>query len=310
MKKTIKITLFICLFSLLCTAIFSACSLGVADDNFAVENPIDKLPTKTDTSSEVKEETPLEKEHKELIKRVDIISYDSTYSELYSLYSDILSHKEECGCSPNLSLLLNYMFLGEWKSSSGAIIRFTYIFDDYNDKNGVTALENNLKTSKQSGKAYYYYFDYRDNNLIVGYADVASGEKTDNFIISFEESSISLESLIENKEYKLLYNLDYQKVVKGKAKLAYEHIVGIIDTFENPEAIKITNCYVHYPNDHVYITIEYENDAGAKVTEQYEITIVDGEYQKKVFPYLASNNVKLDELNQLLKDYLEKTSNE
>ena len=300
MKKKIKIALFLCLLSVMCALIFSSCNIVTENDNF--EMNLVQFPSNTNTQTRV--ETPLEKEHKELISKLSNISYEAPYSELYSLYSTVVSHKSECGCEIKFNQLLDYMLLGEWADTTGYIIRFTYVFTDYNDQNGVTGYETNLKTSKEAGKSYYYYFDHKDDNLIIGYEDIATNEKTDNLVLKFFEEYISVESKIESKTYTLYGNFEYNKVVKGKAKLAYEHIIGVISTFEAPEKIVITNCYVHYPNDHVYITIEYENDEGTKVKEQYELTVSNGQYQKKVFPYLAAQNVDANELNQMIQDFL------
>lgn len=302
MKKTLKIAVFICILVALCSVVFCACGSG--DQGGFSPNTNTGSNVSTNTSNQNTTETPLQKEHKEIGTRLENINYDDTYSELYSVFSDAIAHRKECGCEPIFKTLFNYMLLGEWKDESGAYIKFTYVFTDYNDKNGTPWYSTNLQTSKEADKNYYYYFDYKNDNLIIGYTDVASGEKTENFVLTFNENAISLESKIENKTYTLLGNFEYEKVVKGKAKLAYEHIIGVISTFEAPEKIVITNCYVHYPNNHVLVTIEYENSSGTKVSEQYELTVSNGQYQKNVFPYLASSNVDIDELNQLIKDFL------
>ena len=196
------------------------------------------------------------------------------------------------------------MLLGEWKDTSGKYIQFTYVFSDYNDEKGIPWYSTNLKTSQESGKSYQLYLEPKEEKLVIGYVDVQTGVKTENFIITFEETAISVENKIDQKTYTLNCNFNYQKVIKGKAKLAYEHVSAMLLTFASPETTVITNCYVDYPTDNVYITIEYENGEGAKVTEQYEISIKDGEYQKRTFPYLATTNIDINELNQMLKDFL------
>ena len=303
MKKTIKIVLFLCALTAISAVIFASCSLGTSDDDFVIKNPVEMLPKPEDTNTEQREETPLEKEHKAIIAKLQNMSYELSYSELYALYSEVVSHKKECYCDISLNTLLNYMLLGEWKADNGAILRFTYIFDDYYDKNGRTAFETNLQTSKEAGKSYYYYFDYRDNNLIIGYTDVSTNENTENFVVSFHDTYISLENKINQTLYTLKGNFNYQKVIKGRAKLAYEHVTAVISTFNNPESTVITNCYVHTDNN-VYITIEYDGKDGEKKTEQYEISIANGQYKKRTFPYLATSNVDLTELNQMLKEFL------
>ena len=243
-------------------------------------------------------------DHSNLQAQIYSASYELSYSELYSVYTCALRHQAEYNCTLDLTGLLEDMLYGEWKDTDGNYITFTYIYNDYNNTTGSTWYGTNLPTSKISGNTYYYYTKVENENLIIGYQDRLTEDKTDNFVISFKESGISVLNKINNTTYELPYTASYSKVQKGNAKLAYIYIAKQILDFKYPSSVQVTACYVDYDTKEVYATIQATNGFGGTNNRDYLLYESNGRYYMTEYSHDYSTNVDLAELNQKLQAYV------
>lgn len=234
-------------------------------------------------------------------------SYETQYSELYSLYLTATNHKAENGCNIDAytELLLKYMLYGKWSDADGNYITYTYIYEDYGNTSGTTWYGTNLPTSKVSGNTYYYYTKIENGKLVIGYEDKITEEKTDNFVITFGEHTITVANKIYNSTYVLSLNDNYDKVQKGNARLAYIYIAKKIFTFKNPSSVEVTACHVDYETRTVYATIRATNSYGGIVSEDYKLYESGGKYYITEYEHNYSTNIDLDELNEKLQAYVD-----
>ena len=242
--------------------------------------------------------------HAQLVNKIGNANFELSYSELYSIYKESINHKAEYNCELDLTNLLKNMLYGEWKDASGNCITYIYMYEDYNNTKGSAWYKTNLPTSEISGNTYYYYMDIKDDKLIIGYQDTVTEDKTDNFIITFNENKISVQNEINGTTYELSMSQGYSKVIKGSAKLAYVYIAKNIFSFMYPESVKITSCYVDYETKEVYATIQVMNGLGGTVNWDYKLYEVNGSYYKKDYNHNYQTNIDLDELNQKLQAYV------
>lgn len=256
-----------------------------------------------------KETKSIEKniEHTNILNKIANSSYETSYQELYAIYTEILSHKKDCTSSIDSSYtayLLENMLYGKWQDSNGNYIRFSYEYSNYNNTAGSTWYYTNLPSSKISGNNYYYYTKVENNNLIIGYEDTLTEERTNNFIITFGESEITVLNENNNKTYVLSLDKDYDKVQKGNARLAYIYIAKRIFDFKNPDSIKITCCCVNYETKKVYATIQATNSYGGTINTDYVFYESNGKYYFEKYSHDYSSNIDLSELNQKLQEYI------
>ena len=201
-------------------------------------------------------------------------------------------------------MLLTTMLYGEWKDSNENYIHYTYIYEDYNNTTGNTWYGTNLPTSKISGNTYYYYTSVNNNNLIIGYEDKITEEKTDNFIITFNENNILLENKNNNATYTLTLNSNYSKIQKDNAKTAYIYIAKHIFDYKVPSSVKVTQCYVDYNEKVVYATTQATNSYGGIVSKEYKLYKIGNNYYMDEYSHNYSTNVNLTELNNKLQSYV------
>ena len=242
--------------------------------------------------------------HSSISERIEATNIEDSYSSLFEIYTLALSHMEKCKCNLDISKLLKAMLYGEWEDAEGNYITYTFIYEDYYNTDGSTWYGTNLPNSKKTGNTYYYYIETKNNALVIGYQDKITEDKTDNFVISFEENGISVQNKIDGKTYALSLNANYDKVQKGNAKLAYVCIAKQVFNFKNPSSVKITQCYVNYSSKIVYATIQATNSYGGTVTEQYALYESDGQYNIVKYSNSYSSNIDLKELNNKLQQYV------
>lgn len=243
-------------------------------------------------------------EHSKLQDQIFNTSIETPYAKLYSLYQSVLAHQAECDKEFNMKTLLTSMLYGQWIDEEGNYINYRYCYTDYNNTNGRTWYSTNLKTSKISGNTYYFYTDIVDSKLIIGYQDQITEEETDNFIITFDQNSISVLNKNDNKTYTLNMNPNYHKVQKGNAKTAYIYIAKKILSFKAPNSVKVTQCYVDYETETVYATIMAANSFGGNTATEYKLYESLGQYYITDYSHNYSTNIDLDELNQKLQNYV------
>ena len=262
------------------------------------------------------ETIPIKKEiHEDFVDRMLDANQESSYEELYALYTEMLAHENENGCeikddfdwsTPHYEKykLMTSMLYGEWKNANGDYISYTYKYENYDNTKGDTWYGTNLTTSKISGNTYYYYAEVKNNKLVIGYEDKLTEDKTDNFVIMFNTSSITIESIIENKTYTLDLNTTYEKAQKGNAKTAYVYIAKQIFNYKVPDSVRVTQCYVDYDEKIVYATIQASNSFGGTVSEKYKFYMIGNYYYKDEYSHNYPTNIDLDELNQKLQNYV------
>ncbi len=242
--------------------------------------------------------------HTQLVSKINNANFELSYSELYSIYTESAKHKSENNCELDLTTLIENMLYGEWKDANDNYINYKYVYQDYNNTNGGTWYGTNLPTSKISGNTYYYYTEVKDDKLIVGYEDKLTEDKTDNFVITFNEKQITVQNKINNTTYELSMSQGYEKVQKGNAKLAYVYIAKKIFSFKYPGSVKITSCYVDYETKVVYATIQATNGFGGTNNTDYKLYEVNGSYYITEYNHNYSTNIDLSELNQKLQAYV------
>ena len=243
--------------------------------------------------------------HQELLSKIYEAGHTSTYSSLYSIYPEAIAHVEEYGCNLPVLNLLNFMLYGKWTDENGKYLTYTYVYTDYANTKGSSWFGTNLSTSKISGNDYYYYTKVEDGKLVIGYGDKITHEKTDNFVITFGDYKLTLESKIDGKTYELTYDQEYTKVEEGKAKYAYVCIAKKIFTFNYPESVKVIFCYVTTNNETCYATIQYTNSSGVTNNVEFKLYEKNGVYYITEYDHnYTSSNIDVDELNERLQNYV------
>ncbi len=244
--------------------------------------------------------------HTHLIDKMAKTDFESAYSELYSVYTESSNHKAECKCDLDVKNLLETMLYGEWKDAKGNHITQNYSYENYDNTRGESWFNTNLPTSKISGNTYYYYTEVKNDKLVIGFEDKVTEDKTDNFIITFNKNSITVQNETNNTTYELSMNQGYTKVEKGNAKLAYVYIAKNILRFKFPESVKVTSCYVDYETKVVYATIQATNELGGTGNTDYKLYELNGSYYITESDHNYSTNIDLSELNDKLQEYISK----
>lgn len=246
-----------------------------------------------------------------LIEKIALFNLESNYSEMYEEYKIIVEHSKEHNCDIlneyKFKNLLTYMLYGTWQDKNDNKISYRYVYENYNDTYGSSWFYTTLPTSKKANNDYYYYIDYKNEKAVIGYQDQITEEKTDNYLISFKESSIHLENLINNKSYDLFLDSTTPKVEKGNAKLAYICIAKKIYNFKNPESVKVIQCYVEHKTKTVYATILASNGFGGTIKTKYILwknDATDSYYIGENQHSYNDSNIDLDELNKRLKTFI------
>lgn len=242
--------------------------------------------------------------HWEIEERIDNSDFKTSYSELYNIYESVIAHQNEHKCYINIEPLLTNMLYGKWEDSNDNYISYTYKYENYNNTVGKTWYGTSLSTSKISGNTYYYYLEVDGTNLIIGYEDKLTEEKTANFVITFYEDHISVYNKNDQLTYRLELKNNYDKVQEGNARMAYIYIGKNIFDFKNPSSVKVTSCHVDYEEKVVYATIQANNSYGGTVTEDYIIYEIGGQYYMDESYNSYSTNIDLNELNQKLQHYV------
>ena len=248
---------------------------------------------------------------KALIGRISSFNRESDYSEMYNEYKAIVEHSKEHNCdilsSYRFLELLEFMLYGTWKDESDNTLSYRYIYEDYANTRGSTWLSTTLPSSQKSNNTYYYYTDCRDEKIIIGYKDKITAEKTDNYAISYEQSSICVENLNNGIFYNLVLDNTIAKIEKGNAKLAYIYIAKNIYGFKNPNSVEVTQCYVEYRTKTVYATIQGMNTYGGTIQTKYKLwkrESTDSYYITENNHSYQTRNIDIDELNKKLKYYI------
>ena len=242
--------------------------------------------------------------HKDLETQIASSNFETSYSQLYNLYTSVKNHKENYGCNLDAKRLLESMLYGEWNDQNNNYISYTYIYSDYNNTKGSTWYGTNLPTSKVSGNTYYYYIETEGDDLIIGYQDKLTEDKTDNFVINFNSSGLSVYNKNNSTTYQLTIDTNYDKVQKGNAKLAYVYIAKKIFSFKYPGSVKVTVCHVDYETKTVYATIQATNGFGGTNNTDYKLYESNGRYYITEYSHNYSTNIDLTELNQKLQSYV------
>ena len=97
------------------------------------------------------------KKHIELESKIGAATYETAYSDLFTIFQSAIAHKKECGCDLYMDDFMEKMLCGEWKDSDNKYMTHTYKYEDYNNRYGNTWYNTNLLTSKISNNTYYYY---------------------------------------------------------------------------------------------------------------------------------------------------------
>ena len=246
-----------------------------------------------------------------MIEKIAFFNVESDYSEMYEEYKIIVEHSKEHNCEIlnkyEFKNLLKCMLYGTWQDKDNNKISYTYVYENYNDTYGSSWFYTTLPTSKKANNDYYYYIDYKNEKAVIGYQDQITEDKTDNYIISFKESSIHLENLINNKSYDLFIDKTTEKVEKGNAKLAYIYIAKTIYNFKNPSSVEVTQCYVEHDTKTVYATIQAMNSFGGTIKTKYMLwknDATDSYYISEIQHSYNGSNIYLDELNKRLKNFI------
>lgn len=229
---------------------------------------------------------------------------------MFEEYETIVEHSKEHNCdilnTYKFKDLLEYMLYGTWQDKNDNKITYIYVYKNYDNTRGSSWFNTTLPTSMKANNDYYYYLDHKNENAIIGYKDQITEDKTDNYIISFKESSIHLENLINNKSYDLFLDKTTEKVEKGNAKIAYIYIAKKIYDFKNPESVKVLQCYVNHKTKTVYATIQATNGFGGTIKNKYMLwknETTDSYYISENQHSYNDSNIDLDELNKRLKNY-------
>ena len=261
--------------------------------------------TSSQTQSQRTQTNAHTKAHEGLKVDIAKINKETAYSDIYSVYEKAVNHREEYKCGLDIDNLLLNMLYGRWEDSNGNYISYIFYYQNYDNTEGNTWYGTNLKTSKTFGNTYYYFTETKKEKLIIGYQDKLTDEKTENFIITFKENSILVESYVDNEFYEM--NLcDNNKIVKGNAKMAYVYIGKKIFSFKAPNSVQITKCHVDAVEEIVYFTAQASNSFGGSIETEYKIYKIGDYYFIEEYANRYSTNVDLDELNRKLQEYVAK----
>ena len=254
-----------------------------------------------------KESQILEKnsEHSALMIEYYLSNVSTPYADLYALYNKLVEHTKENSCDIDYNQLLPFMLLGEWMDEGGNYIKYTFAYTDYFNTVGSAWYESNLSRSFSSSNLdYYYYLDVLDDKLVIGYQHKITGDKVDNYLISFKPNGIEIFNLNDNITYNLTLNNDYNKVQMDNAKTAYIYIATHINSFRVPSSVKVLSCYVDYQTKTVYAKIQAQNSYGVIKVDTYKLYEESGMCYIEQGEYSFSTNIDLDELNKNLQVYL------
>lgn len=232
------------------------------------------------------------------------LNLEASTSEMLSLYSALVNAKNGSGYW-NLDNLIEetgeLLLFGRWTNQTN-YIGLQRVYTDYNNTKYSDWFSYNMPNSKQSNREYYYYIEYINDKLVIGFKDKITEVKTDNYEITYTNSGMILNNLIENKVYNMTLDTTYQKEIKGNAKMAYEYIASIIRQYTNPQSVVILRCEVK--NEMVYIYSEASNQVGGKVQNYYVIMKVGNNYYINETSLFTNNNIDLEELNTRLQSFL------
>ncbi|MCI6443625.1 MAG: hypothetical protein MR844_01625 [Clostridia bacterium] len=257
------------------------------------------------------EKSSIDSVHNNLIEQTPLFSEASDYSVMFSYYKTTVEHSREHNCNI-LSLnyfkqILQYMLYGTWKDEKGNIFSYTYVCNNYYNTHASTWLQTNLPSSQKADNTYHYYIGYRKEKIVIGYEDQITETKTDNYVISYDKSSILVENLNNNTFYNLTLDTTVEKIQRGNAKLAYIYIAKNIYKFKNPGSVKVSQCYVEYSTKKVYVTIQAMNSFGGVIKTKYVLwknDTTDSYYIIEDQHSYNYSNVDLNELNNKLENYL------
>lgn len=247
-------------------------------------------------------------EHTSLEDKIHNAEYGDSYADLFSLYTKVMEHQKKYNCQmtryfpeENIGRFVeDKLFLGKWVDDDGKSLWRTYAYEDYENTYGSVWFGHDLPSSEVSGNDYYYYTEFKDGKLVIGYEDTITREKTDNFVITFEKDHISVENLIDKKTYVMQQDPDFAKVEKGNAQYAYYCLAKNINYFKNPSAVRVTGCHVDYDEHVVYAVIESTNSYGGIVSADYKLYESEGRYYIEEYNHNYSTNIDLEELNTKL----------
>lgn len=248
---------------------------------------------------------------KTLIEKISSFNEESDYSEMYEEYKIIVEHSKEHNCDILSSYyfkdMLEYMLYGTWKDEKGNIFSYTYVCENYYNTRASSWLHTNLPSSKKADNIYYYYIGYRKEKIVIGYKDQITEAKTDNYVISYNQSSILVQNLNNNTFYNLSLDATVEKIQRGNAKLAYIYIAKNIYKFKNPGSVTVSQCYVEYSTKKVYVTIQAMNSFGGVIKTKYALwknDTTDSYYIIEDQHSYNYSNVDLNELNSKLKNHI------
>lgn len=243
---------------------------------------------------------PVNADHAELQQKIDEFDKQTPYADAYALYRDAVAHRTECGCELDLTKLIQDMFFGKWVNDKGDFISLRYAYEDYNNTKGNSWYGNNLLTSQDPDRSYFYYTKVEGEKLIIGYQDRETAEKTDNYLITFRENGVTVWNNNDSTGYFLDRDPSFDGVQKGNARLAYNCLSKSLSSFDRPDTVEITGCYVDYGTKIVYAVIRYTDQSGRIRKHTYRLYEQNGQYTMEEYEHSYSSNVDLDELNQMV----------
>ncbi len=235
------------------------------------------------------------------------ISIDSNRDDMIDLYIALINAYEGSG-KWNLDTLLEETLeelkYGNWVFDNSSI-KFTKQFTDFENTKSTTILNRrNLSDSRVSGRQYYYYTEYKEGKLYVGFQDVITEIKTDNYEISFIKEGMKLTNLIDNSTNVFEFDENSQVQIRDNAKKAYESIASVINQFNNPRSVVILRAYV--VDDVVNIYVSARNSFGGEILNYYRVTKLGSNYLLRESTSFSINNIDLDELNSKLKVFVDR----
>jgi len=235
------------------------------------------------------------------------ISIDSSREDMIDLYIALINAYEGSG-QWNLDTLieetLEELKYGGWVFDDSRI-EFTKQFTDFENQKSTTILNRrSLSDSMVSGREYYYYTEYKEGKLYVGFKDVITEIKTDNYEISFIKEGMVLTNLIDNITNVFIFDENSQVQIRDNARKAYEAIASVINQFNNPRSVVILRAYVR--GDVVNIYVSARNSFGAERLNYYSVTKLGSNYTLRESTSFSINNIDLDELNSKLKTFVDR----
>ena len=236
-----------------------------------------------------------------------VLSIDTSFEDLFAFYSAVKNVDDKYvkwNFDDMYPQIFEVMFFGEWISDNYSVGR-QRVYSNYANTETSDWFSNNLPNSKIYGTAYYYYNNYDNHKMIVGYQDRVTNEKTDNYEITFFANSILVYSLIESKTYTLSRNLTYPRVVRDSAKMAYEYIARIVQNFKDPQTLVIRQCHVYSDEGYVVFESSAANSVGGIVIKTYKVTKVGNYYSATEISSNTNSNIDVDELNEKIQAYID-----